>query len=80
MSVLPGIVCIGGIFFLHWSFLTSVLFYQVNLGSNIANAMWPLLAYQRKKAHNRSEYPLRARIGLKRLGGRAGEDEPASPD
>ena len=53
MSVLPGIVCIGGIFFLHWSFLTSVLFYQVNLGSNIANAMWPLLAYQRKKANNR---------------------------
>jgi len=49
ISIVPGIICLGGIFFLHWGVFTTVLFYQLNLGSNIANAMWPLLAYQRKK-------------------------------
>ena len=50
MSTLPGMLCIGAIFFLHWGIVPAMLFYQLNLGSNIANAMWPLLAYQRKKA------------------------------
>jgi Cu2+-exporting ATPase len=53
MSVLPGIVSIGGVFFLHWGIITTILLYQLNLGCNILNSMSPLLAYQRKKADNR---------------------------
>ena len=52
MTILPGIVCIGGVFLFHWSFLTTILLYQFNLGSNVANAMWPRLTYHRKKAQN----------------------------
>ena len=50
MSILPGIVCIGGVFFLHWGVVGCILLYQLNLGSNILNAMLPLLIYQRKKS------------------------------
>ena len=50
MSVVPGIVCIGGVFFLHWGVVTTLLLYQINLASNMLNAMWPMLPYQRKKS------------------------------
>ena len=50
MSVLPGIVCIGGVFFLHWGVVGTILLYQLNLGSNIMNAMLPLIKHQREKS------------------------------
>ena len=50
MSVLPGIVCIGGVFFLHWGVVGTILLYQLNLGSNIVNAMLPLLKHEKEKS------------------------------
>ena len=50
MSIAPGIVCIGGVFFLHWGVVGTLFLLQLNFLSNIANAMWPLLSHQRKKA------------------------------
>ncbi len=48
MSIAPGIVCIGGVFFLHWGVVGTLFLLQLNFVSNIANAMWPLLSYERK--------------------------------
>lgn len=50
ISTLPGIVCIGGVFFLHWGVVGTILLYQLNLSSSILNSMWPLLTYQRKNS------------------------------
>jgi len=49
MSILPGIACVGGVFFLHWGIVNTILLYQFNLSSNMVNSLWPLLSYQRKK-------------------------------
>ena len=50
MSILPGIVCIGGVFFLHWGVVPAILLYQLNLTSNILHAMLPYFTYQSKKS------------------------------
>lgn len=58
MSTLPGIVCIGGVFFFSWGVVGTIVLYQFNLGSSILNSMWPLLSYQRKKSkleHNKNQ-------------------------
>ncbi|MGB0384415.1 MAG: heavy metal translocating P-type ATPase [Ardenticatenaceae bacterium] len=43
MTVAPGIICVGGVFFLHFSLLNAILLYYGGLAASIANAMWPLL-------------------------------------
>ena len=50
MSIVPGIACIGGVFFFHWGFIGTILLLQLNFASHILNAMLPLLTYQRKKS------------------------------
>jgi len=41
-SLVPGIVCIGGVFFLHWGLVTAIAIYNVGLVAGVANAMLPL--------------------------------------
>ena len=37
----PGIICAGGVFFLHWKILSTVLMYSLSLLAGVANAMLP---------------------------------------
>lgn len=50
MTVVPGIICVGGVFFLHFSLLSAILLYYGGLAASISNAMWPLLKTQDKVA------------------------------
>jgi heavy metal translocating P-type ATPase len=42
----PGVVCIGGVFFLHFGILSSLLLFNLSLVAGVANAMRPLLRQQ----------------------------------
>lgn len=42
-SMAPGLVVIGGVFFLHFGILTSIMLYNLGLVAGVANAMSPLL-------------------------------------
>ena len=37
----PGIICAGGVFFLHWKILSTVLMYSLSPLAGVANAMLP---------------------------------------
>ena len=50
MTVLPGIICVGGVFFLHFGLVSAILLYNTSLISSVSNAMWPLFKHQRKNA------------------------------
>jgi Cu2+-exporting ATPase len=47
MTVVPGIICAGGIFFLHFGLLNAILLYYAGLGASISNALLPLIKHQK---------------------------------
>ncbi|MGB0384297.1 MAG: heavy metal translocating P-type ATPase [Ardenticatenaceae bacterium] len=49
MTVVPGIICVGGVFFLHLGIMGAVVLYYTALGTSILNAMLPLITHQREK-------------------------------
>jgi len=49
MTVIPGVICIGGVFFFHLGVLSSILLYGASLALSVSNAFWPLLKYQKKQ-------------------------------
>jgi len=46
-GTLPGLICIGGVFFFHIGIFAASLLSWVGLTSGIANAMLPLIQYRR---------------------------------
>ena len=50
MAVVPGLICISGVFFLHFGLVSSIVLYSTALMSSVSNAMWPLFKHQREKA------------------------------
>ncbi|HDN26462.1 MAG TPA: heavy metal translocating P-type ATPase [Thioploca sp.] len=42
-TLVPGVLCVGGIFFLHFGILSSMMFYNVSAIAGIGNALSPLL-------------------------------------
>ncbi|MEM7134596.1 MAG: heavy metal translocating P-type ATPase [Chloroflexota bacterium] len=45
-GTLPGLICLGGVFFLNFGIFTACLLSWTGLSAGIANAMQPLLRYQ----------------------------------
>lgn len=43
----PGVLCAGGVFFLHFGILSTIVLYNVTLVAGVANAMLPWLYHQR---------------------------------
>jgi len=43
LAIVPGVINIVGAFFLHFSFLHSVLCSQAGMWASVGNALWPLL-------------------------------------
>lgn len=48
MTVIPGVICIGGVFFFHIGVLSSILLYGASLALSVSNAFLPLLKYKKK--------------------------------
>ncbi len=46
LTVGPGLVCVGGVFFLHFGILSSILLFNLSLLAGVTNAMLPLLQGQ----------------------------------
>jgi len=49
LSIIPGILCAGGVFFLHLGLLSSLIWCNIALVASLSNAMLPMLKYQRQK-------------------------------
>ncbi|MEM7532946.1 MAG: heavy metal translocating P-type ATPase [Chloroflexota bacterium] len=47
ISFIPGLIGIGGVFFLHWGILSTVILYNVGVVASLINAMMPLLRHHR---------------------------------
>ena len=48
-TMVPALVCVGGIFFLHFHVLAGVVLYNMGLTAGVANAMSPLVQYSPDK-------------------------------
>ena len=48
LSIVPGVLTIGGAFFLHFGILSAIWLYNIGLVAGVANAMQPMINYQRK--------------------------------
>jgi len=42
ISIIPGIICIGGVFFIHFGIYSSIILFFGSMGIGIGNAMNPL--------------------------------------
>lgn len=45
MTVLPGVMCVGGVFFLHMGIMGAIILYYSSLAASLSNAMWPLIRH-----------------------------------
>ena len=55
LTVLPGLICVGGVFFLHFGLVSAIMLYNIGLAASVSNALLPLIKHQRNK---RSKSPL----------------------
>ena len=49
LSILPGMICIGGVFFFHFGLVSSIIVFNMGLAASVANALLPLMKHQRKE-------------------------------
>jgi Cu2+-exporting ATPase len=42
-TLVPGVLCVGGIFFLHFGILSAMIFYNISAIAGIGNALLPLI-------------------------------------
>jgi len=47
-TFVPGVFCVGGIFFLHFGIFSAMMFYNISAIAGIGNALLPLIGYQKK--------------------------------
>lgn len=48
-AVIPGILCVGGVYFFHIGVITAGILYNISLGLGVTNAMLPKFLYKTKK-------------------------------
>lgn len=49
MTVVPGIVCVGGVLFFHFGIVSSLILFNIGLGASVLNALLPLIKHQGDK-------------------------------
>ena len=49
LTVLPGIICAGGVFFFHLGMVGSLMIYNLGLTTSISNALLPLVKHEINK-------------------------------
>ncbi len=47
--VMPSLICIGGVFLLHFGLVQSTILGQAGLLAGVANSMWPLRQYRKER-------------------------------
>jgi len=47
-TFVPGVLCVGGIFFLHFGIFNAMMFNNISIIAGIGNALLPLLNHQKK--------------------------------
>ena len=47
LSIIPGFICLGGVFFLHFGIVTTILLYDTSLLVGVLNAMSPSLKHEK---------------------------------
>ncbi len=50
-TIIPGAICVGGVFFLHFNLLTAVMLYNVGLVAGVGNAMAPIVQHHMHESH-----------------------------
>jgi len=43
MTIVPGLICVGGVFFFHLGLAGSLIMYKLSLAASVSNAMLPLI-------------------------------------
>ncbi|MEM7538442.1 MAG: HAD-IC family P-type ATPase [Chloroflexota bacterium] len=61
-TFIPGLICIGGVFFLHFGILYAIAFYNIGLVTGVINALWPMIVYQKQLSSQQHAY-LGSKIG-----------------
>ena len=49
MTVVPGIICVGGVWFLHFGIVSSVILFNMGLVASLSNGLLPLIKHQKDK-------------------------------
>ena len=49
-TFVPSVLCVGGIFFLHFGIFSAIMFYNISAIAGIGNALLPLLNRQKKSS------------------------------
>ncbi|RKZ91160.1 MAG: hypothetical protein DRR19_07990 [Candidatus Parabeggiatoa sp. nov. 1] len=42
-AIIPGVMCVGGVYFFHIGVITAGVLYNLSLGAGVGNAMLPKL-------------------------------------
>ncbi len=45
MTIVPGIICVGGVLFLHLGVVSAIIWYNIALWASVSNALLPYLSY-----------------------------------
>ncbi len=48
-TIIPGLICVGGVWFFHWGILTAMMSYYAALVFGVSNAMLPLVKHQTER-------------------------------
>jgi len=51
LTILPGVICIGGVFFFHFGLFTAIMLNNFGLAASLSNALLPLMKYQKDKSN-----------------------------
>jgi len=52
-TIVPGVICIGGVYFLHFGIAMGMGLYYVGSAVGLSNILWPLVKYQDDKPKSR---------------------------
>ena len=51
MTIIPGVLCIGGVFFFHLGILSSIMLFNLGLAASVSNALLPLIQHHTEKSN-----------------------------
>ena len=50
MTIMPGVICVGGVLFFHFGIVSSLILFNMGLAASVSNALLPLIRHQREKS------------------------------
>lgn len=59
LTVVPGMICVGGVFFFHLGLVSALIWCNLALAASLSNAMLPLMKYQVFDASSHAKHGMR---------------------